>query len=178
MGHDYIELMFGNKVVSIPNEKDFLNFIELMKELGIKPIVRIEQLYNKYGFDKAFCFSGGSRQYPTEELCFSFNYEHGFIPGSKDDHIRENEDVKVITIKDIVNDTHFDDRKDKVFMVIGSGIIPDDGEEWYEHLTITRNPEKANQDYKKYSKDAKFAHVELISEEIDRKNVRGRENAR
>ena len=105
---DYISFLHFGAVANVPNEEEFNKFAFLMKKLGLVNVVSTENSCKKYGFEKAFAYSGGIRQYENCDICFEFRSDGYFTVGSKQSYLDYDADMKILSVTDLANATGYE----------------------------------------------------------------------
>ena len=73
------ELFLSNAVViNVRSENEFKQFIQLMRNLGLSKADYMKKIYDKYGFEKGFCYNAGIKYCNPEDVCFEYQLGKGF----------------------------------------------------------------------------------------------------
>ena len=101
------ELFLSNAVViNVRNEKEFKEFMQLMKHLGLSKVDYMKRIYDKYGFEKGFCYNAGIKYCNPEDVCFEYQLGKGFTFSSIRDYTK-NDYFKVCSLEDIAFDSGY-----------------------------------------------------------------------
>lgn len=105
--NDYNLFLCFEAVVNVPNRKEFDKLSLLVEKLGLIDFEYMRKLNDKYGFSKAFAYSGGIRKYSDDEICFEFNAGKGFTTGSKQGYLDYDNEIKILTVEDLEKATRY-----------------------------------------------------------------------
>lgn len=104
MLNDYEFFLTNCAVINIKDRDEFIDFINLMRKLGLTKIDYIEKIYDEHGFDKGFCFNGGVRYCQPSDVCFEYQIGKGFTFSNKEQYLKNNE-IKICSLDDILSAT-------------------------------------------------------------------------
>ena len=102
------ELFLSNAVViNVRSENEFKQFIQLMRNLGLSKADYMKKIYDKYGFEKGFCYNAGLKYCNPEDVCFEYQLGKGFTFSSISEYTR-NDYFEICSLEDIMLDTGYD----------------------------------------------------------------------
>ena len=107
MENKYELFLLNSVVINLKNENEFKNFIQLMKNLGLSKVDYMEKLFDKYGFEKGFCYNAGLKYCNPEDVCFEYQLGKGFTFSSISEYTR-NDYFEICSLEDIMLDTGYD----------------------------------------------------------------------
>lgn len=113
--NDYELFLANNAVINIKNSDEFVEFINLMRKLGLNKVNYMESIYDRYGFDNGFCFDGGIRYCQPSDVCFEYQLGKGFTFLNKQQYL-SNDDIKICRLSDIINATTDGIRIDNIIL--------------------------------------------------------------
>ena len=102
------ELFLSNAIViNVRSENEFKKFIQLMRNLGLSKADYMKKIYDKYGFEKGFCYNAGIKYCNPEDVCFEYQLGKGFTFSSISEYTR-NDYFEICSLEDIMLDTGYD----------------------------------------------------------------------
>ena len=102
------ELFLSNAIViNVRSENEFKQFIQLMRNLGLSKANYMKKIYDKYGFEKGFCYNAGIKYCNPEDVCFEYQLGKGFTFSSISEYTR-NDYFEICSLEDIMLDTGYD----------------------------------------------------------------------
>lgn len=102
------ELFLSNAVViNVRSENEFKQFIQLMKNLGLSKVDYMKKIYDKYGFEKGFCYNAGIKYCNTEDICFEYQLGKGFTFSSISEYSK-NDYFDICSLEEIMLDVGYD----------------------------------------------------------------------
>lgn len=145
------ELFLSNAVViNVRNEKEFNDFIQLMKHLGLSKVEYMKRIYDKYGFEKGFCYNAGIKCCNPEDVCFEYQLGKGFTFSSIREYTK-NDYFEVCSLEDIMLDTGYSIKIDNVS--INNPIFVENEEcisNQYNQFVMMIRPEDVNKSVRDY----------------------------
>ena len=106
MENKYELFLLNSVVINLKNENEFKNFIQLMKNLGLSKVDYMEKLFDKYGFEKGFCYNAGLKYCNPEDVCFEYQLGKGFTFSSISEYSKNNY-FEICSLEDILVDTGY-----------------------------------------------------------------------
>ena len=106
MENKYELFLLNSVVINLKNENEFKNFIQLMKNLGLSKVDCMEKLFDKYGFEKGFCYNAGLKYCNPEDVCFEYQLGKGFTFSSISEYSKNNY-FEICSLEDILVDTGY-----------------------------------------------------------------------
>ena len=101
------ELFLSNAVViNVRNEKEFKDFMQLMKYLVLSKVDYMKRIYDKYGFEKGFCYNAGIKYCNPEDVCFEYQLGKGFTFSGIREYTK-NDYFEVCSLEDIAFDSGY-----------------------------------------------------------------------
>ena len=115
MENKYELFLLNSVVINLKNENEFKNFIQLMKNLGLSKVDYMEKLFDKYGFEKGFCYNAGLKYCNPEDVCFEYQLGKGFTFSSISEYTR-NDYFEICSLEDIMLDTGYSIKIDNILI--------------------------------------------------------------
>lgn len=144
------ELFLSNAVViNIRNEKEFKDFIQLMKHLGLSKVNYMKRIYDKYGFEKGFCYDAGIQYCNPEDVCFEYQLGKGFTFSSRREYTK-NDYFEVCSLEDIMVDTGYSVKIDNILINNPLFVENDGSSNQYNQFVMMIRPEDAKKSIKDY----------------------------
>ena len=110
------ELFLSNAVViNVRSENEFKQFIQLMRNLGLSKADYMKKIYDKYGFEKGFCYNAGLKYCNPEDVCFEYQLGKGFTFSSISEYTR-NDYFEICSLEDIMLDTGYSIKIDNILI--------------------------------------------------------------
>lgn len=145
------ELFLSNAVViNVRNEKEFKDFIQLMKHLGLSKVDYMKRIYDKYGFEKGFCYNAGIKYCNPEDVCFEYQLGKGFTFSSIKEY-KKNDYFEICSLEDVMVDTGYSIKIDNI--VINNPLSIENGEnisEQYSKFVMMLTPKDKEKTIKNY----------------------------
>lgn len=102
------ELFLSNAVViNVRSENEFKQFIQLMRNLGLSKADYMKKIYDKYGFEKGFCYNAGFKYCNPEDVCFEYQLGKGFTFSSISEYSK-NDYFDICSLEEIMIDVGYD----------------------------------------------------------------------
>lgn len=144
------ELFLSNAVViNVRSENEFKQFIQLMRNLGLSKSDYMKKIYDKYGFEKGFCYNAGLKYCNPEDVCFEYQLGKGFTFSSISEYTR-NDYFEICSLEDIMLDTGYSIKIDNVLINNPLLVEIEEGCNQYNQFVMMIRPEDLKKSIENY----------------------------